>query len=147
MGLFKMLSRGVAVLAAVAAWNVCTAAATYAQSKLVDGSVVAGRDFALQACTGCHIVASDQPYAPIYKGRGRPPEFKEIANRPNVSAAWLHDYLASLPVIPKTGQMANADLTEEELRNVSAFIMTLREKQLPSSSSSRSQMTDERNDK
>jgi len=142
-----MLSRSVAVLAAVAACNAFTATATYAQNKPVDGSVVAGRDFALQACTGCHIVASDQPYAPIYKGKGHPPEFKEIANRPNVSAAWLRDYLASLPVIPKTGQMANPDLTEEEMRNVSAFIMTLRDKPPASSSSSRSQMTDERGDK
>jgi len=127
MKLFKMLSRGVAILAAVAACTAFAATATYAQNKPVDGSAAAGRDLALQACTGCHVVASDQPYPPIYKGKGRPPEFREIANRPNVSAAWLHNYLASLPVIPKTGQMANPDLSEEDVRDVSAFIMTLRD--------------------
>jgi cytochrome c1 len=147
MGPFKMLSRRVAVLAAVVACGAFTATATYAQNKPIDGSATAGRDFALQACTGCHVVASDQPYAPIYKGKGHPPEFKEIANRPNASATWLRDYLASLPVIPKVGQMANADLTEEEMRNVSVFIMTLRDKAPSSSSSSRSQMTDERDNK
>jgi len=40
----------------------------------------------------------------------------------------LRAYLASLPVIPKNSQMANPDLTEEELRDVSAFIMSLRDK-------------------
>jgi len=122
-----MLNRGVAVLAAVAACNAFMATGICAQKKPVDGSAAAGRDLALQACTGCHVVASDQPYPPIYKGKGHPHEFKEIANRPNVSAAWLHHYLASLPVIPKTGQMANPDLNEEQLRDVSAFIMTLRD--------------------
>jgi mono/diheme cytochrome c family protein len=122
-----MLNRGIAVLAAVAACSAFTANAICGQKKPVDGSAAAGRDLALQACTGCHIVASDQPYPPIYKGKGRPPEFKEIANRPNVSAAWLHNYLGSLPVIPKAGQMANPDLSEQELRAVSAFIMTLRD--------------------
>lgn len=122
-----MLSRGLVVFAAVAACNALTATATYAQSKPIDGSAEAGRDFALQACTGCHIVARDQPYPPIYKGKGHPAEFRDIANRPNVSAVSLRDYLASLPVIPQTGQMANPDLSEEEMRNVSAFIMTLRD--------------------
>lgn len=130
-----MLSRGLVVFAAVAACNVLTASAihaqskpaTYAQSKPVDGNVEAGRILALHACTSCHAVMPDQPYPPIYKGKGHPAAFRDIANRPNASAAALREYLASLPDIPKTGQMANADLTEEELRNVSAFIMTLRD--------------------
>lgn len=137
-----MQSTGLAVLAAVGLWTVCTAIATYAQTKPaqtkpVDGSdVVAGRTLAMQACTSCHVVAADQPYMPIYKGAIHPPDFKDIANKPNVDAAWLRSYLASLPVIPKYAQMANVDLTEEQMRDVSAFIMTLRDKAPQSSSQS-----------
>jgi len=123
-----MLYRGLAILAVVATWNACTATSMCAQSKSTDGGTAAGRALALQACTGCHVVAADQPYAPVYKGTPRPLDFKDIANKPNTSAASLRRYLATLPVIPKASQMANPDLTEEELRNVSAFIMTLRDK-------------------
>jgi len=119
---------GLAVFAAVAACSAFTSAAAYAETKPVEGSATAGRTFALQACTGCHVVAPDQPHMPIYKGTIHPPDFRDIANKPNVSAASLRAYLASLPVIPKNSQMANPDLTEEELRDVSAFIMSLRDK-------------------
>jgi len=125
-----MQGRGLALLAAVAAWSAVTAVTTHAQSKRLEGSVAAGRTLALQACASCHVVASDQPYKPIYKGAVRPADFKDIANKPNASAASLQAYLASLPVIPKNSQMANPDLNEQELRDVSAFIMTLRD-QLP----------------
>lgn len=128
-----MQSRGLAVFAALAAWNAFTATATYAQTKPIDGNAAAGRTFALEACTGCHVVAADQRYMPVYKGTPRPPDFKDIANKPNVTAAWVRDFLASLPAIPKKGQMANADLSEEQMRNVAAFIMTLRDKSPQSS--------------
>jgi mono/diheme cytochrome c family protein len=139
LGRLKMLSRGFVLFAAVVACNALTATATYAQSKPVaqgkpvDGSVEAGRDLALNACTGCHMVARDQPYPPIYKGKGRPPDFKDIANKPDMNAAALRNYLASLPVVPKTGKMANPDLTEDEMRDVSNFIMTLRDESSASS--------------
>lgn len=134
-----MSSRGLVVFAAVVALNAFTATVPYAQPKPIqpkpiqpkpiDGDVAAGRTLALQACTGCHLVASDQPYRPILKRTPRPPDFKDIANKPDVTAAWLRNYLASLPAIPtKSSQMANADLSEEEMRDVSAFIMTLRDK-------------------
>lgn len=133
-----MQRRGLAVFAVVAAWSACAATAAYAQSKPaqskpaetkpIDGSAAAGRILALRACTGCHVVAPDQPYMPIYKGARRPPDFKDIANKPDINAAALRTYLASLPTIPKNAQMANADLNEEELRDVSAFIMTLHDK-------------------
>jgi mono/diheme cytochrome c family protein len=135
-----MKSRGLVLLTAVAAWNAVTAIATHAQSKTFEGSVAAGRTLALQACASCHVVAADQPYKPIYRGAVRPADFKDIANKPSASAASLRAYLASLPVIPKNSQMANPDLNEQELRDVSAFIMTLRDqspKSPPSPQSSR----------
>jgi len=147
-----MRSRGLAVVAAIAAWSalatIATGAqtkssagaqsksATGAQTKSIDGDATVGRQLALDACTGCHVVASDQPYRPIYKGAIRPPDFKDIANK-YASAASLRSYLSSLPAIPKNGQMANTDLTEAELHDVTAFIMTLRNASLQSSTSSR----------
>lgn len=104
---------------------VCMAPVIHAQIKRSEGDVQAGRRLALLACTGCHVVAPDQRFKPLIIG---PPSFNEIANRPNASAAAVREYLASLPVIPKTGQMANPDLTEEELRDVTAFIISLRTK-------------------
>ena len=88
------------------------------------GDVDAGRDLALHACTGCHVVSGDQPFAPLLKG---PPDFQEIANRPNVSAASLRRTIAALPLVPRRGRMANPHLTDDELTDVAAYIMTLRE--------------------
>jgi mono/diheme cytochrome c family protein len=88
------------------------------------GDADAGRDLALVACTGCHVVSADQRFAPLIKG---PPDFREIANRPNVTAASLRRTIAALPLIPRKGQMANPHLTDDELADVAAYIMTLRE--------------------
>ena len=84
----------------------------------------AGRDLAVVACTGCHVVSADQPFAPLIKG---PPDFREIANRPNVTAASLRRTIAALPVVPRKGRMANPHLTDDQLADVAAYIMTLRE--------------------
>jgi|SRR6266436_1753579 len=93
--------------------------------KPVDrGDADAGRDLAEQACTGCHVVSADQPFAPLLKGL---PDFREIANRPNVTAASLRRTIAALPLVPRKGRMANPHLTDDELADVAAYIMTLRE--------------------
>jgi mono/diheme cytochrome c family protein len=79
---------------------------------------------ALQACTGCHVVSVDQPFAPLLKGA---PDFQKIANRPNVTAESLRRTIAALPLVPRKGRMANPHLTDNELADVAAYIMTLRE--------------------
>jgi len=88
------------------------------------GDADAGRDLAEQACTGCHVVSADQPFAPLLKG---PPDFREIANRPNVTAASLRRTIAALPLVPRKARMANPHLTDDQLADVAAYIMTLRE--------------------
>jgi hypothetical protein len=70
--------------------------------KLAAGNAEDGRTFALRACTGCHVVAPDQPFKPIYTGPPRPPDFKEIAKRPNLAAASLLHHVETLPAVPKT---------------------------------------------
>jgi mono/diheme cytochrome c family protein len=99
------------------------------QTKPAEGEAAAGRILALRACTGCHIVAPDQPFQPIFTGPPRPPDFKEIANQSNMTAASLQHHLETLPAVSKDLHMANAMLSREELRDVVAFIITLRENQ------------------
>ena len=114
-----------AVIAVSAAW---AAPDIKAQTKRLEGSAEAGRHLALLACTGCHIVALDQPFKPVYTGPPRPPDFKEIANRSNTTAASLRHHLETLPTVPKDSGMANAELTSQQTRDVVAFIISLRDK-------------------
>jgi mono/diheme cytochrome c family protein len=121
-----------AIFAGVAALAASAEFAAHAQPKPV-GDAKEGHTFALEACTGCHVVASDQPFKPIYAGDVHPPDFKDIANKPSVTADSLIHYLDTLPTIPKDSQMANADLTPEQTHDVVAYILSLRDKQpLPS---------------
>ena len=113
-----------AVIAASAAYATLAA---LAQPRPV-GDAQAGRAFAIEACTGCHIVAADQPFKPIYAGAVQPPDFKDIANKPGVTAASLIHYLDTLPTIPNHPAMANADLTPEQTRDLAGYILSLRGK-------------------
>jgi mono/diheme cytochrome c family protein len=90
------------------------------------GNADAGREFALVACAACHVVAANQPFAPLLTGA---PDFVTIANRPDVTAASLQRRLATLPHIPSKGQMGNPELTDEHLANVVAYIMSIRQQQ------------------
>jgi mono/diheme cytochrome c family protein len=88
------------------------------------GDADAGREFALFACTSCHVVATNQRFAPLLAGA---PDFLTIANRPDTNATSLHRRLATLPHIPSKGQMGNPELTDEHLANVVAYIMSMRQ--------------------
>jgi mono/diheme cytochrome c family protein len=88
------------------------------------GNTDAGRELALEACTGCHVVSDDQRFPPLLKGA---PTFREIVNRPKVTAASLRRAIAALPQVPRNGRMANPLLTDNQLADVVAYIMTLRE--------------------
>jgi cytochrome c1 len=64
-----------------------------------------------------------------YAGPPYPPDFKDIANRSNVTAAALQHHLETLPAVPQNSRMPNQILSAQELRNVVAFILSLRDKQ------------------
>lgn len=100
-----------------------------AQTKPLDGDAEAGRIVALRACTGCHVVSANQPFKPVYVGPPYPPNFKEIASRPGLSAASLRHHLETLPAVPQKPQMPKPVLSAQELRDVVAFIVSLRDKQ------------------
>ena len=56
------------------------------------GTVTDGRDIALKVCSSCHVVVSGQVQPPTLKPPAAP--FAEIAARPNVTEAFLRDFLA-----------------------------------------------------
>ena len=103
----------------------CFAPCTDAKEATAPGNAAAGRAFALEACTGCHVVAADQPFPPDLTGL---PDFHGIANRPNTSAPSLRKFLTTLPTIPPPGKMADPDLTAAQRENVIAYIMSLRDR-------------------
>ena len=56
-----------------------------------DAKVAEGRQIALKICANCHVVTNDQAVPPTMKPPA--PPFAEIAARPNVNEAFLHDFL------------------------------------------------------
>lgn len=56
-----------------------------------EGKIADGREIALKVCAVCHVVADDQAVAPTLKPHA--PSFAEIAARPNVTEAFLRDFL------------------------------------------------------
>jgi cytochrome c553 len=121
----EIQTRNLAV-AAVIASTIMLPSTADAERKSAAGDADAGRHLALYACSGCHIVSLNQPFKPIYAGLPHPPDFEEIASRPGVTADSLEHYLQSLPTVPERSGMANMDLSNTQLRDIVAFILTLR---------------------
>jgi mono/diheme cytochrome c family protein len=57
-----------------------------------EAKIADGRAIALRICAVCHVVADDQAVAPTLTPPA--PPFAEIAARPNVTEAFLRDFLA-----------------------------------------------------
>jgi mono/diheme cytochrome c family protein len=100
----------------------CFAPSAGAQNSSTPDYAAAGRALALTACTGCHVVSPDQPFAPVLTG---PPDFRSIANRPNTTAASLRRFLSTLQPVPSPGNMADPLLSRDEREKIIAYIMTL----------------------
>jgi mono/diheme cytochrome c family protein len=90
------------------------------------GSAAArGESIARMVCSACHVVASDQP-----PGRlpAEAPRFSEIANRPGTNEQALRKFIATthwdMKSVPVT--MPNPMLTDEQVRDVSRYILSLR---------------------
>ena len=115
-------------LAVFAAWG---APAAKGQTKPAEGNMQAGRALALLVCASCHVVAPDQPFKPVYKGPPNPPNFKEIANQPGVTAESLRHHLETLPAVARNS-MPNLLLSDDQLRDVAAYILSLRDQPTPS---------------
>jgi len=93
-----------------------TAVSAHAQ----DGDAAAGHAFALEACNACHVVeAEQQEPRRIVIG----PAFLDIANTRGMTATALRVFLTTSH--PK---MPNLILTPEEIADVSAYILSLRDR-------------------
>ena len=85
-----------------------------------------GHDLALRLCTPCHIVSPDQEFAPTFSG---PPDFHSIANRPDTTAKSLRKFLATThTTLSNPKNMPNPQLTDDQIRDIARFIMSLRDK-------------------
>ncbi len=85
----------------------------------------AGRALALTLCTPCHLVSSDQEAAPILRPPAR--SFDTIANRPGTTAESVRRFLSQTHrSLGKPGGMPNPELTEDQARQATAFLMSLK---------------------
>jgi mono/diheme cytochrome c family protein len=89
-----------------------------AQTQGGQGNAAAGRAFALQVCTPCHVVSRHQLSPPRFAVG---PTFDAIANDATTTPSALHAFLSTPhPTMP------NLILTRREQRNIIAYIMSLK---------------------
>lgn len=85
----------------------------------------AGRALSLKLCTPCHVVSPDQELPPIL--RPPAPSFRAIANRPTTTDDSLRRFLTHTHAsLRDVSGMPNPQLTEDQVREAAAFIMSLR---------------------
>ena len=77
--------------------------------------VEAGREIAQRWCSGCHVVA------PGVMRDGTPPSFAKIAANKGMTEAALAAFLST-----PHGRMPDYSLTRQEIRDVSAYILSLK---------------------
>jgi cytochrome c len=85
-----------------------------------DGDAVAGHAFAREACSACHLVDTKQQKSRLVVIG---PAFRDIANTRGMTATALRVFLTTSH--PK---MPNLILAPEEIADVSAYILTLRDR-------------------
>ncbi len=91
------------------------------------GSARAGRETAEKICSPCHVVAEDQKQAPLLKPPAQ--SLIEIARGPNGDEWRLQTFLASThSSVSHPQNMPNPELSEAQIRNVTAYILSLRQK-------------------
>jgi mono/diheme cytochrome c family protein len=91
-----------------------------AQNLHGEGSVSAGRELAVTACSECHVVVPRRITQPRIGG---PPDFVDIANEPSTTAAALFVFLHS-----PHARMPNLILSDRQSKDAIAYILSLRQK-------------------
>ena len=83
------------------------------------GDVRQGRQLALDVCASCHAVRAGQTQSPLATA----PSFEEIAHMPGLTAAALAFWFTaqSHPTMP------NFIFAPQQVRNVSAYLLSLRD--------------------
>ncbi|KWT69808.1 Cytochrome c552 [Hyphomicrobium sulfonivorans] len=109
-------SRSICLMLATA--SVIAAASLAPASAQMPPNVKAGRQVAEKLCVGCHIVMPNPPNSTV---SAEIPAFQTIANRPGQTA----DTVVGAILIPHP-PMPNTNLSREEVNNVAAYIMSLK---------------------
>jgi mono/diheme cytochrome c family protein len=112
-------------VAVIRSWEVLTlltallvAHMAWAAGDTTDVSV--GRSLALNWCAQCHLVAEDQDDVPFGAG----PSFYSIADHPATTEMRLRAFLISPhPIMP------NIMLSQDQIDEIVAYILSLRERQ------------------
>jgi mono/diheme cytochrome c family protein len=95
-----------------------------AQSVSDPATPALGRTFALLVCAACHVVSSDQQFAPIL--RNPAPRFDEIAKRPTTTAQSLRTFLTTThTIIGNSDSMPNPQLADYQINEVISYILSL----------------------
>lgn len=116
-----------ALAAVLCAFTGTLGTSVQAEEPSASDDIRAGRALSLSVCTACHVVSSDQEMAPIL--RPPAPSFHSIANRKGVTAESLRRFLSETHrSLGKPGGMPNPQLTEDQVRQAVAFLMSLRER-------------------
>ena len=91
-------------------------------------TIAAGREFALLACSACHVIDHGQQSRPLLIQKT--PSFEEIANKPGTTAASLRLFLATTSWDGKTLPitMPNLMLTTEQAKRVINYLLSLRKR-------------------
>jgi mono/diheme cytochrome c family protein len=122
-------NRRARIATTVSAWVLCAAGGVNAYAATAPGGspvVARGEHLARLICSACHVVAVDQEFPPLL--RQPTPSFSEIANRPDTSAKSLQKFISTTHWDEKTlpMHMPNPMLTDEQLRAVTRYILSLR---------------------
>jgi mono/diheme cytochrome c family protein len=103
------------------------ALSVHAEEPSASDGISAGRALSLKVCAACHVVSSDQEMAPFL--RPPAPTFRSIANRPGMTTESVRHSLTEAHRGPgEPGRMPNLSLTEDQARQVAAFLMSLRDR-------------------
>jgi hypothetical protein len=104
---------------------VSTFAAAYAQQTIVNDE--RGREFALELCADCHVVASDQHNRPVHVQQI--PSFAAIANRRGTTSQSLHVFIRTThSSITQPGNMPILEVPDYEIDEIIDYILSLRKK-------------------
>ncbi len=108
--------------------TVLTAAAMHPAAANDADQVASGHQLALEICSACHIAARDQRMQPILTEP--PPSLETLANKPGATAESVQKFLLTIHLSLANGKdMPNPELTEDQARDLAAYVMSLRKAQ------------------
>jgi mono/diheme cytochrome c family protein len=97
-----------------------------ADDRRDDQLIRAGREVAIESCTGCHVATRHQEFRPVVGATV--PSFEEIANWPGITAASLRmsfDSTHRKRGTPRTSSIfATTYISDKEASEVIAYILT-----------------------